>query len=177
MRSTVLNDTDFYDYLSKFLFSRNGGKYQRNFRFKRDLKCGENAPPILAATVDFIFKRFHGPHEWIPAMDGSKQMARDADINGFVTVWSEVFSLWVTDKLIAQEVQRNVLLALICVMGMTALLIAELQTCFWIFLCVLLTLLNVCGFMYFWGMTIDITSCIGKAIPLIRGDDLKVTQK
>ncbi|CAL7945885.1 unnamed protein product [Xylocopa violacea] len=161
LRNVTLGDAEFQNYLSRFLFSRNGGKYQRNFRFEEDLRCGENAPTILAATIDFVFKRFHGPHQWIPAMDQSKDVARRVGIDGFVTVWSEVFSLWVTDKLIAQEVQRNVLLALVCVMGMTALLIAELQTCFWIFLCVLLTLLNVCGFMYFWGLTIDIASCIG----------------
>ncbi|XP_076629861.1 patched domain-containing protein 3 [Colletes latitarsis] len=161
LRITILDDVDFYSYLSKFLFSRSGGKYQRNFRFIKDLKCGQSTPPILATTIDFNFKRFYGPHQWIPAMDESKMVARDAGIDGYVTVWSEVFSLWVTDKLIAQEVLRNVLLALICVMGMTAMLIAELQTCFWIFLCVLLTLLNVCGFMYFWGLTIDIASCIG----------------
>lgn len=161
LRNETLDDAEFNGYLSKFLYSRDGGKYQRNFRFERDLKCGENAPPIRATTVDFIFKRFHGPHEWIPAMDQSKQVALDVGVDGFVTVWSEVFSLWTTDKLIAQEVLRNVLLALICVMGMTAMLIAELQTCFWIFLCVLLTLLNVCGFMHFWGLTIDIASCIG----------------
>nr|XP_033338744.1 NPC intracellular cholesterol transporter 1-like isoform X2 [Megalopta genalis] len=161
LRSTTLNDTEFNDYLSKFLFSQNGGKYQRNIRFKGELECGKIAPPILASTIDFVFKRFFTPHQWIPAMDESVQVARDAGIDGFVTVWSEVFSLWTTDKLISQEVLRNVLLALICVMAMTALLIAEIQTCFWIFLCVLLTLLNVCGFMYFWGLTIDIASCIG----------------
>ncbi|XP_076658012.1 patched domain-containing protein 3 [Halictus rubicundus] len=161
LRTTTLNDTQFNDYLSKFLFSQNGGKYQRNIRFKRDLKCGEKAPQIKASTIDFVFKRFFTPHQWIPAMDQSVRMTREAGIDGFVTVWSEVFSLWTTDKLISQEVQRNVLLALVCVMGMTGLLIAELQTCFWIFLCVLLTLLNVCGFMYFWGLTIDIASCIG----------------
>lgn len=157
----TLKDAEFRKYLSKFLFSRNGGKYQRNFRFKKRLTCGEDTAPILVATIDLTFRRFYSPHQWIPAMDESKQMTHDAGIDGFITVWSEVFSLWVTDKLIAQEVQRNVFLALICVMGMTGLLIAELQTCFWIFLCVLLTLLNVCGFMYFWGLTIDISSCIG----------------
>ncbi|XP_068974093.1 patched domain-containing protein 3-like isoform X2 [Bombus flavifrons] len=161
LRYEILEDVEFRKYLSKFLFSRNGGKYQRNFRFGKSLTCGESTAPILVATIDLTFKRFYGPHQWIPAMDESKQVAHDAGVNGFVTVWSEVFSLWVTDKLIAQEVQRNVFLALICVMGMTGLLIAELQTCFWIFLCVLLTLLNVCGFMYFWGLTIDIASCIG----------------
>lgn len=161
LRNVTLEDAEFRKYLSKFLFSQNGGKYQRNFRFKNSLTCGEDTAPILVATVDFTFRRFYSPHQWIPAMDDSKQMTRDAGVDGFITVWSEVFSLWVTDKLIAQEVQRNVFLALICVMGMTGLLIAELQTCFWIFLCVLLTLLNVCGFMHFWGLTIDISSCIG----------------
>lgn len=56
---------------------------------------------------------------------------------------------------------RNLQLALICVMCCTFLLIADLQTCFWIFICVLLTMVNVCGFMQRWGLTIDLVSCIG----------------
>ncbi|XP_043686569.1 NPC1-like intracellular cholesterol transporter 1 isoform X1 [Vespula pensylvanica] len=156
-----IKQEDFQRYLSKFLFSRAGGKYQMNFRFNGKLKCGENAPPILIATIEFFFRKFSGPHEWIPAMDDTKKIARETGIDGFVTIWSKMFSTWVTDKLIAQEVLRNIILALICVMATTAILIAEPQTCFWILLCVLLTLLNVCGFMYFWGLTIDIVSCIG----------------
>ncbi|XP_046825496.1 patched domain-containing protein 3-like isoform X1 [Vespa crabro] len=152
---------DFQRYLSKFLFSRTGGKYQMNFRFDGKLVCGEDTPKILIATIEFFFTKFSGPHQWIPAMDLTKQVARESGIDGFVTIWSKMFSTWVTDKLIAQEVLRNLILALICVMGTTAILIAEPQTCFWILLCVLLTLLNVCGFMYFWGLTIDIVSCIG----------------
>lgn len=135
-----------------------------NFRFDGKLKCGENAPKILISTVEFFYVKFSGPHEWIPAMDDTKMAARKTGIDGYVTVWSKMFSTWVTDKLIAQEVLRNLLLALICVMGTTAILIAEPQTCFWILSCVLLTLLNVCGFMYFWGLTIDIVSCIGEKI-------------
>lgn len=132
-----------------------------NFKFDGKLECGVDAPRIIIATIEFFFVKFTGPHEWIPAMDTTKQLAKGIGINGFVTVWSKMFSTWVTDKLIAQEVLRNLILALICVMATTAVLIAEPQTCFWILLCVLLTLLNVCGFMYFWGLTIDIVSCIG----------------
>ncbi|XP_015188505.1 PREDICTED: patched domain-containing protein 3-like [Polistes dominula] len=161
LTTNKIKKEDFQRYLSKFLFSRMGGKYQMNFHFDGKLKCGEDAPRILIATMEFFFIKFTGPHQWIPAMDDTKQIARETGINGFVTVWSKVFSTWVTDKLIAQEVLRNIILALICVMGTTAVLIAEPQTCFWILLCVLLTLLNVCGFMYFWGLTIDIVSCIG----------------
>lgn len=97
-------------------------------------------------------------------MDNSKLLVNEAQIHGYVTVWCKMFAPWTTDKLIGQEVSRNIILALICVMGTTVILIAEIQTCWWIFLCVLLTLLNVCGFMYFWGLTIDLVSCIGKYI-------------
>lgn len=94
-------------------------------------------------------------------MDESKRIVASGEIDGLTIVWSKMFASWVTDKVIAQEVTRNILLALVCVMGMTTLLIAEPQTCFWILLCVLLTLLDVCGFMFYWGLTIDIVSCIG----------------
>lgn len=43
----------------------------------------------------------------------------------------------------------------------TALLIANVHICFWVFVCVLLTMVNVCGFMQRWGLTIDLVSCIG----------------
>jgi len=97
-------------------------------------------------------------------MDNSKLLTNEAQIHGYVTVWCKMFGPWTADKLISQELLRNIILALVCVMGTTAILIAEMQTCFWILLCVLLTLLNVCGFMYFWGLTIDVVSCIGEYI-------------
>ncbi|XP_001601232.1 NPC intracellular cholesterol transporter 1 [Nasonia vitripennis] len=157
---TLLED-DFQNCLSKFLFSRIGGKYQRNFRFSGNLTCGVKAPLIEMASIDFSFSKFSSPYEWIPGMDDAKRTVAEAGFKGFATVWSEMFATWVTDKVISQEVVRNLILALICVMGMTAFLIAEPQTCLWILLCVLLTLLDVCGFMYYWGLTIDIVSCIG----------------
>lgn len=56
---------------------------------------------------------------------------------------------------------RNLQLALLCVMFCTIILIANLHTCFWIFIMVLLTMIDVCGFMQRWGLTIDLVSCIG----------------
>lgn len=97
-------------------------------------------------------------------MDDSKQLVSEAKIKGYATVWSKIFGPWTSDKMIIQEVSRNLLLALICVMSTTAVLIVEVQTCFWILLCVLLTLLNVCGFMAFWGQPIDMISSISKYI-------------
>ncbi|XP_032683740.1 patched domain-containing protein 3-like isoform X2 [Odontomachus brunneus] len=161
IRTKKITNDDFYYYLSKFLISRAGGKYRRNFFFNETFTCGKSIHAIVVATIDFSFTRFSGPDEWIPAMDNSRNIANEAQIRGFVTVWCKLFGPWSTDKVISQEVIRNIALALICVISTTAILIAEFQTCCWILLCVLLTLLNVCGFMYFWGLTIDIVSCIG----------------
>ncbi|XP_048511966.1 NPC intracellular cholesterol transporter 1-like isoform X2 [Athalia rosae] len=156
-----LTESSFNDYLSQFLFSQSGGKYTKNFRFEGNLTCGENVPKILISSIDFTFSTFSNPTEWIGAMDLMKEVSSKSEIDGFVTVWSKVFANWVTEKVISQEVTRNLILALICVMGTTAVLVAELQTCFWILICVLLTLVDICGLMYYWGLTIDIVSCIG----------------
>lgn len=43
-----LTDTEFRTYLSKFLHTQIGGKYQANFRFESKLKCGE---PVSNITV------------------------------------------------------------------------------------------------------------------------------
>lgn len=76
------------------------------------------------------------------------------------SVWSKVFGNWITDEIIDAELLRNISLALLCVMGCTVLLVMNLNVCFWIFSCVILTLINVCGLMYRWGLTIDMVSCI-----------------
>lgn len=95
-------------------------------------------------------------------MDSVKLSVKEMNFSNYATVWSKIFAAWVTDKVIAREVTRNIMLALICVMGTTAVLIAEPQTCIWILLCVSLTLVDICGFMYYWGLSVDIVSCIGK---------------
>lgn len=42
-----LSENEFKLYLSKFLHTPSGGKYQANFRFQSKLKCGEPAPNIM----------------------------------------------------------------------------------------------------------------------------------
>lgn len=125
------------------------------------MTCGLPAPSISISSLDFTFSAFSTPQEWLAAMNEVKRVCAQSDVDGLVRVWSKVFATWVTDEVIADEVTRNLILALICVMGTTSVLVAEVQTCLWIFVCVLLTLVDVCGLMYYWGLTVDIVSCIG----------------
>ncbi len=66
---------------------------------------------------------------------------------------------WEIDEVIAWELRRNLLLAIVCVSLTTLILIADFRSCAIVILCVLLTLVNVTGFMHFMGLTIDIVAC------------------
>ena len=65
-------------------------------------------------------------------------------------------SRWEVDEIIGQELYRNLLIAIICVLIATLVFIADLRACMFVFLCVVLNLVNVIGYMHFWGLTIDI---------------------
>ncbi|XP_059056673.1 NPC1-like intracellular cholesterol transporter 1 [Achroia grisella] len=164
MNTTSATDEEFDEFLSKFLYSSIGGRFQPYFRFTQPLRCGYPVTNITGSSMQFKFERFNGPKEYIPAMNHVKGVVKSAPIStgdGYRSVWSKVFANWVTDEIIATEVERNIELALLCVMVCTIILITNLQMCFWIFLCVLLTIVNVLGWMQRWDMTVDIVCCIG----------------
>lgn len=164
LKNKPLSKSEFDNYLSRFLFSPIGGRFQPNFKFKNPIICGQPANEIQASILSFKFINFQGSEEYIPAMNHVKNIVKSANIttgNGYRSVWAKAFANWVTDEIIAVEVERNIELALLCVMACTIILITNLQMCLWIFICVLLTIINVLGWMQRWGMTVDIVCCIG----------------
>lgn len=159
----VLSESKFRDYLSKFLFSNDGGRYQMNFKFSSKLTCGEPVPNITVTTIDFKFKPFSEREQYIPAKYAVEEILSHHQFktgDQYKTLWAKIFGNWVTDEIIDTEIYRNVALAMVGVMFCSAVLIVNPQICFWIFICVLLTILNVGGFMQQWGLTLDLCSCI-----------------
>ena len=61
--------------------------------------------------------------------------------------------------MISEELYRNILLATVCVFATTWLLLFNLTASLLVLGCVVLTLVNVGGFIHFWGLTIDTVSC------------------
>ncbi|CAG7727935.1 unnamed protein product [Allacma fusca] len=155
---------DFDRYLGKFLFSPSGSKYRAKFKFNGNLTCGASAPPIVLTTIGFKFKSFEGPEEHLPAMREIKEIVKYANFteteNSRTFVWSFAFAGWETDEIITVELYRNMILAMVCVLITTMLLIANLPTCLMVLTCVIFTLVDVGGSMHFWNLTIDTVSCI-----------------
>merc|ERR1712110_1396768 len=72
----------------------------------------------------------------------------------------EIYAAWETDEIIGEELWRNVLLAMACVTAVVLLLLANFRICILVILAIILTLTDIIGFLHFWGVTIDIISCI-----------------
>jgi Niemann-Pick C1 protein len=67
----------------------------------------------------------------------------------------------VPDKVIAVELARNLALAMVCVFFITLVLLVNIKLCLLVLLTVVLTLVDIMGLIYFWGLTIDTIVCMG----------------
>lgn len=57
-------------------------------------------------------------------------------------------------------------LAMACVFVTTLVLLANLLGSIYVLVCVALTLVNLCGYMHFWGLTIDVVSSVNIIIAI-----------
>ena len=71
-----------------------------------------------------------------------------------------MYVAWETDEIIGYELWRNIGLALAAILAVIVVLLANLRISALVFLTVLLTLVDIVGFLHFWGITVDIISCV-----------------
>ena len=63
-------------------------------------------------------------------------------------------------QVISNELIRNLGLTMAAVVSVTLILISDLVTVFWVFTCIAFTLIDLLGLMYYWGLTVEISSSI-----------------
>jgi Niemann-Pick C1 protein len=77
-----------------------------------------------------------------------------------VFAFSEAYGEYVVLDIITSELTRNLLLALFCVFVATLFFLAHLFSSLIVVLNVFITLVNVGGYMHFWGLTIETATSI-----------------
>lgn len=164
-RRTNVSETTLRMYFTQFLYSQEGGRFQKSFKFKTPLKCGEPVPPLLAGIIKFDYQPYNDSRV-ITAKHDVQRLIEDSHLpadryNNFsVTSWSKRYANQEFDDILLGEIARNIGLALACVMFCTGILIADVQMCFWILVTVLLTIVNVGGVMKVSGLRCDFMLCI-----------------
>jgi len=156
----------FNERLVQYLFSPLGSQYRFLFHFNDTLRCGQPSPAPLLTMLRFQHVLMSGPEEQIPAMNKAKAVFRDANFSGTVFPMAQGYASWETDEVIGYELYRNMSLAVLCIFFTTWILLFNLWACLQVLFSVVLTLVNVAGFMHFWGLTVDTVSCTNLIIAI-----------
>ena len=103
-------------------------------------------------------------------MNRIKSIIKKANFEHRVFPFSPLYSVWEIDEIIRGELYRNLGLATLAIYFCTLILLSDFKGSLFCLLAVLLTLTNVSGLMYFWGLTVDTVTatvliiCIGLSV-------------
>ena len=150
---------DFSQNISTFLFSPLGARFKMDFKFEKPLECGSPAPQIVATRCRVTYQIFSGPHEHLPARHRVESVVKDSGLPAAFS-HSLTYVAWEIDEIIGWEFWRNLGLVLLTVTIVTLFLLGSLRLCLLVLATVLLTIVDLIGFLHFWGITIDIISSI-----------------
>ena len=154
-----IRSEDFSHHLSSFLFSPLGARFKPDFKFEKPLECGSPAPRILATRCRVTYQIFSGPQQHLPARARVESVVKDSGLPGAFS-HSLTYVAWEIDEIIGWEFWRNLGLVLLTVTIVTLFLLGSLRLCLLVIATVLLTLVDLIGFLHIWGITIDIISSI-----------------
>jgi len=156
----LIKDDDFFKRkLTQFLFSPRGAIYQPYFWFSSPgLKCGQPAPDVLLQAIPYSHIRFYSSSVWIPAMREVQRMVSEVGWSNDSFAIALTYINWETDAIVGVELLQNVGIAIVCIFVTTLITLGSWRGSLFVMLCVLLTCVDVSGFMHWWGITIEITS-------------------
>ena len=80
--------------------------------------------------------------------------------NGKVFAYSGQYNNFITIEIIEAELLRNIILASVCIFLVTLVLLTDVLASLMVLISVILTLIDVAGFMHFWGLDIDTVSAV-----------------
>jgi len=162
----TMDEEEFRNKSTQFLYSPSGSKHRLLLKFNDTIVCGQPSPKIEMSTIMFSHHLMSGPSEQIPAMHRVKSILAEANFSAKIFPMSIGYASWETDEVISEELYRNILLAILAVFLTTWVLLFNLWACLLVLGCVVLTLVNLGGFIHFWGLTIDTVSCTNIVISI-----------
>ncbi|XP_012277603.1 patched domain-containing protein 3 [Orussus abietinus] len=152
---------EYYSVLTEFLLlTKEGQSHIKDIKFDK-LPIGDYNITTSQIQIQHIFinttsdqiRAMQLVRESVQAVNFSRSDAR-------ISLYSPDYVSWAANKVIGDELIRNLCLEILTVGLVTFVLLRDLQTSFWVICCVLCTLINLLGSMYYLGLTVEISSSI-----------------
>jgi len=155
----LIKDESFFRIkLTQFLYSPRGAIYQPYFWWSSPLTCGQPAPDVLLQAIPYSHLRFNSSSVWIPAMRETQRIVSEIPWTNDSFTMALTYINWETDAIVGIELLQNVGIAIICIFITTLITLGSWRGSLFVMMCVLLTCVDIAGFMHWWGITIEITS-------------------
>ena len=152
------DEKDFQYYLSEFLYSPNGGKYISVLRFNESLSCKKPAPFVTASSIPFKYVKDYDPE----GKNYKRNLLEDHlnSLNTTDTIFSYglYYFVWDADATVGVELWRNLGVAMLCIFIVTFLLLNNILASVLVNISVIITIVNVVGFVGFWDVPMDTVS-------------------
>ena len=165
-KETFGSKQEFDTHLCNFLNDTSGRPYQGSIKWNSNFTCSDPATAKSHALTFEYRHRYIDITNQIDLIDYMQSVTDivDADTSlgtaGKVFAYSADYSSVVTLDNLTEDVLRNTLLAVLCIFLVTLLLLSNLLASALVLGCVMLTILDTAGFMYWWGLTIDAVSSL-----------------
>uniref|UniRef100_A0A061RV36 Niemann-Pick C1 protein n=2 Tax=Tetraselmis sp. GSL018 TaxID=582737 RepID=A0A061RV36_9CHLO len=157
-------------------FTRLVAEYMENNEtsYKQDVNLTDGKLS-LRISADFVF--LEDSDRQVKAMDALRDLVNanfDTDTGHVAFAFAENFLSWEGYKSIGLEALRNIGLAMLMVMFVTVILLIDPWASITTFLNILLVVIEIIGFLHFWGLTIDNVSVIFVVVSLGLSVDYSV---
>ena len=166
-----MNEATFYEILYEFLCT-DGKGFLGSIKLTQSFSCkngntpqydATNPPKVLAMTFNYNHRNYDNAVDNIKSMNSVKDIVNGytaLGTNGKLFAHSGQYSDLVTMEIITTELIRNICLAVACIFLVTLLLLSDIVASLLVLGSVVLTLINVGGFMFFWGLSVDTVSSL-----------------
>ncbi|KAL6427288.1 hypothetical protein ACFW04_008694 [Cataglyphis niger] len=161
-KEQYIEDKDeYYNTLTEYLlFTVKGQAYIQDIKFD---KLPFNDYNITTSQIPVQYVPIGTTSDQIKAMQSLRDAVKCVNFTqGYehIAIYSLDYVTWTSNKIIGEELIRNLSLEIMAVGIVTLVLLRNLLTSFWVMCCVLFTLIDLLGSMYFLGLTVEISSTI-----------------
>nr|XP_012227308.1 PREDICTED: patched domain-containing protein 3-like [Linepithema humile] len=161
-KAQYIEDKDeYYNILTEYLlFSVKGQAYIQDIKFS---KLPFNDYNITTSQIPVQHIPISTTSDQIRAMQAIRDAVKSVNFtygHDYIAIHSTDLIRWATNKIIGEELIRNLSLEILAVGMVTLVFLRNLIASFWVMCCVLFTLINLLGSMYFLGLTVEVSSSI-----------------
>merc|ERR1711959_219784 len=162
---TASTEAQWYTHLNTYLASSSGSQFRRHVVFSDDTIDGSTSNPIAIARITANHPDYEHSSDKVKAMRSFRDTVDlyATSLTGSIGApfgYAYNYLTYEGYAVIELECYRNVGLAMACIMLVVVILIPDPVVSLLVFLSIAATIVEVCGFLHFWGLTIDSVTVI-----------------